>query len=113
MLSSFFSVILRALAWMGSKAFTGATGAAMGQAFTAGLMVFVARLGVSVVSFTVIYAATSAMTMLVVNNIGASPALALMQETGVITGINILLSTLQAIISIRVMKVGFAKLGAA
>ena len=112
MLSKFFGAILSGLAWLGTKAFTGATGAAVGQAFTAGLFVFLARVGVSVISFTVIYAATSAMTSFVVSELGSSPALEMMQVTGVITGINILLSTLQAIISIRVMKIGFAKVAA-
>lgn len=111
-MGAFFAPLLAALRWIGLTAFTGAGGAAVGTAVASGVAVFVTRLGVGLVTFTVIYSATSAMIAYAVSELGQSPALALMQQTGVITGINIVLSSMQAVLAIRVAKVGFAKVGA-
>lgn len=109
MLAAFFEVILTAIRWLGATAFTGATGAAIGTAFMSGVLVLVARMGVSLVTFGIIYAATSQIMAYGLAGIVGDQVAGLMAITGLATGINILLSTLQAIIAIRVLKIGFQK----
>lgn len=106
MLAPFITPILAALRWLGATAFTGAAGAGIGAALVAGVPVFLARAGVSVIVFGVIYTATQAMMTYALSQSIDAQALQIMQATGLTTGINIMLSTLQAIISIRVIKLG-------
>lgn len=106
-MSAFFAVILTAIKWLGATAFTGAGGVAVGAALTTGVMVVIARIGVSLVTFGVIYLTTSAMTTYLISQLASSIWIDMLAATGMTTGINIILSTLQGIIAIRVMKVGF------
>lgn len=108
-LAPFITPILAALRWLGMTAFTGATGVAIGAAFTSGLLTFLARAGISVIVFTIIYTATQAMMAFALSQSIDPQILSIMSATGITTGINIMLSTLQSIISIRVIKISFAR----
>lgn len=108
-LAPFIAPILAALRWLGVTAFTGLTGAAVGTAFASGFVVFLTRAGVSVIVFTIIYNATQAMMNFALSQTIDPQILSIMSATGMTTGINIMLSTLQSIISIRVIKLSLAK----
>jgi len=108
-MGAFIAPILAALRWMGLNAFTGLTGVGIGTAIASGFMVFVARLGISLITFTIIYTTTTLMVSFVVSQLSSGYWVSMLQATGVMTGINIMLSTMQSIISIRITKIGFMK----
>ena len=110
MLAPFIAPILQALRWLGVTAFTGLTAATVGSALASGFFVFLARAGISVIVFTAIYAATQAMMTYALSQSIDPQILSILEQTGMTTGINILLSTLQSIIAIRIIKVSFALL---
>lgn len=114
-MGAFIAPILAALRWMGLTAFTGLGGVSLGTAVAAGFMVFVARLGISLITFGIIYTTTSAMMSFALTQFGASAYINMLEASGMTTGINIILSTLMSIISIRITKVGlkFAQVGGA
>lgn len=106
MLAPFIDAIIAALTWLGTKAFTGATGVALGSAVGIGISNLLARIGIGLVSFGVIYTLTS--TLLGYVTAGIDPNLAnLLAYTGLATGINLVLSSMMGVLSIRVLKVGF------
>lgn len=109
-LAPFIAPILAALRWLGTNAFTGAVGVSVGAAFTAGFITFIARSGVSIIVFGVIYTATQAMMTFALSQSIDPQILSILQQTGMATGINIILSTLQGIIAIRVIKIGIVKI---
>lgn len=111
LLAPFIAPILAGLRWLGVHAFTGATGVAIGAALTSGFVTFLARAGVSVIVFTIIYTATQAMMNFALAQSIDPQILSVMSATGMTTGINIMLSTLQSIISIRIIKVSLVKVG--
>lgn len=109
MLAPFFAPILAALRWLATTAFTGLFAQAAGVAILSGFVVFLARAGVSVIVFTIIMAATTAMMSFALAQGIDAQVLSILQQTGMTVGINIMLSTLQAIIAIRVIKISLVK----
>jgi len=107
MLAPFITPILAALRWLGLHAFTGLTGAAIGAAFMSGFLTFIARAGISLITFGIIYVATQEMMAFALGQSIDPQIMSIMQATGLTVGINIMLSTLQAIIAIRIIKVSF------
>lgn len=106
-LAPFITPILAALRWLGTAAFTGMAGATVGGALLSGFVIFLARAGISVVVFTAIATATGLLLNYALAQSINPQILSVMQATGMTVGINIVLSTLQSIIAIRVIKVGF------
>jgi hypothetical protein len=109
MYAYFIAPILAALRWMGMTAFTGLGGATVGGALFIGFTVVLARVGVAFVIFTVIFTATTAMTDFAVSQMDSGIWVDMLASTGMFTGINIMLSTMQSIIAIRVAKIGFMR----
>lgn len=106
-LAPFIAPILAALRWLGMTAFTGLTGATVGTALMSGFVIFLARAGISIIVFTVIATATGLLLDFALSQSIEPQILSVMQATGITVGINIILSTLQSIIAIRVVKIGF------
>lgn len=107
-LAPFIRPILAGLFWLGRNAFTGATGVAVGTAIGIGLTRLLARMGVGIISYGIIYAVTAPLMAMVYS--GADPDVAqLLGYTGMATAINIILSGIQGVLAIRVIKLGFVK----
>jgi len=70
-------------------------------------VVFLARAGISIIVFTAIATATGLLLNFALAQSINPQILSVMQATGMTVGINIVLSTLQSIIAIRVIKIGF------
>lgn len=111
MLAPFIAPILVALRWLGATAFTGLAAVSIGSALASGFLVFIARAGISIIVFTIILAATTAMMSFALAQSIDPQVLSILEQSGMTTGINIMLSTLQSIIAIRVIKVSLALVG--
>lgn len=104
-----FQPIVNAILWLGRTAFTGGAGKAAGAALMSGAAVLLARASIALVTFGIIATATGQILDYALAQSLPPELVSLMAATGISTGLNIMISTMQGIIAIRVLKVGFIK----